>query len=123
MKSLPSFGSPSLSVLNPWRGGVTHPELDPEHSPESNSLWPTWAKTKGTQSLRSTTVHVGTELGPEGPDQGVRRNGEAVYAPRDSFLTVDTTVALANKLATTIPAIPPKHRDHPCVPSLRRPWH
>ena len=67
VRSPPTFGSSSSGVLHPLRGEVTFPELNPEPSSESNSLWPTWAGTEGTQSLRSTAVHSGTDRGPEGP--------------------------------------------------------
>ena len=88
----PTFGGSSGDGQDPRREKATFPEPELEHSPKSNSLWPNWAKAKGNKSLRPTTVHTGTDLGPTGPKQGVRRKGRAFVAPRDCLFTAIATL-------------------------------
>ena len=85
MRWPPTFGGPS-SAQDPRREIDTFPELDKGQSPKPNSTGPTWAKAKGIDSLRPNTVHTGTELGPPGPEQWVRRKGKAFVAPFDNFV-------------------------------------
>ena len=66
-------------------GGTLTPSLSSTRggSPKLNSTGPNWAKAEGIHSLRPTTVRFGTDLGPTGPGQGVRRKGEALLAPEN----------------------------------------
>ena len=80
MRWPPTFGGPS-SAQDPGGDLDTFPELNKGQSPEPNSTGPNWARAKGIDSLRPTTVLFGTDLGPTGPGQGVRRKGGAFQAP------------------------------------------